>query len=194
MKMVLNRSGVMSLFIAAIVFSAGPVQAASRTWYSAGGRTNWNLTEFNWDGGVAQFANGDDVLFNEAGGGTIIIDPNMSPNSTTVNSSGTYTFNGGPIASGMLIKTNSGTLYLAAANTFTGAVILAGGTLQFNNGGNQTGSGPMTIMGGTTLYNQGNNWTTLYNSLYTINGSFSIGSGANNYINLATGNAILNGS
>jgi autotransporter-associated beta strand protein len=84
------------------------------------------------------------VAFTNAGGGTITIDPNMSPLSTTVNSSGHHQFIGGPIDSGALVKSGTGTLRLSNANTYPGGSWIKGGTLLLHHAA-AAGSGAITL-------------------------------------------------
>jgi len=188
----LNRFMFVLLLSVPAVFWASPVQAAALTWTGAV-NGNWDATTANWSGGTGVFVDGvDDVIFNNAAGGTITISANMSPNSTTVSAaSGTYTFNGGPIDAGSLSKSGGGTLYLSAANTFTGSVTLAGGTLQFPSvSSNELGTGPFTISIGT-INVAGNNVLTLNNSQYNLNGNFAAISSGGNTLNFNTGNVTL---
>jgi len=122
-----------------------------------------------------------------------VIADNSTASSVTKDGSGTLVLAANNTYSGGTVL-NAGTLYLSTVNSFTGAVTLLGGIIQFSNGAGQTGTGPLNIGNGATISNAGNNWTTLSNSLYNINGDFSIGSGANNYVSFSVGNVILGGS
>ncbi len=103
------------------------------------GSGNWDFSASNWLGqssGLPMlFINGDNVVFNNAAGGTITITPGMAPASTTVSAdSGTYTFSGQPLTgTGSLNKSGDGLLVLTSANTFTGSTTVTGGRVQLGN-------------------------------------------------------------
>ncbi|MCF7733644.1 MAG: autotransporter-associated beta strand repeat-containing protein [Akkermansiaceae bacterium] len=110
------------------------VTAATTIVWNLGSGGAWDTTTENWleqvSGDPALFANGDQVLFDNSAGGTIVIDPDMSPLSTTVSAaSGTYTFTGGPIATGSLTKTGGGTLQLNVTPANFSSIAVTGGTL-----------------------------------------------------------------
>ena len=127
---------------------------------------NWNLssgdfwdttTSTNWYNNslttTQAFANGDNVTFAQSSGGIITIDTSVSPASTTVNSSGDYTFQTGTLAGdGGITKSGVGKLNLLSANTFLGEVVVNAGTLVV---GNVTALGAITtgtrILSGATL-------------------------------------------
>lgn len=116
-----------------ILFLAETARAAL-TWNQGGG--NWDTTSANWTGDATTFISDgtQDVIFDNAAGGTITISASMQPKSTTVSAtSGTYTFNGGPITgSGGLTKSGDGQLTMNTANnSYTGKTIIEGGTLLF---------------------------------------------------------------
>lgn len=144
-----------AIIVVAVVFAlaSGTVRAATLTWTGAVDG-NWDAATANWSGGSGIFVDGvDDVIFDNAAGGTINISPNMSPLSTTVSAaSGTYTFNGGPIDSGSLTKSGGGTLWLNNPNTYTGGTVLNGGNV---NPGNLVdgvfGTGPVTLNNGASV-------------------------------------------
>ena len=129
----------------------------SVTWNVAGGG-NWDLSSVNWIGQPSNISrpyfDGANVIFDNTAGGTITIDPDMSPLSTTVSAaSGTYTFSGGPIATGSLTKDGGGTLVNNDWNTYSGGTIIENGTLRVNwpgdaNPKTSLGSGPVTLNGG----------------------------------------------
>jgi fibronectin-binding autotransporter adhesin len=133
--------------------------ANALVWNVAGGgawdlatTSNWNLLPGNTP---TTFANYDEVTFNNTAGGTIAIAPGMAPLSTTVSAaSGTYTFSGGPIASGSLTKSGGGQLTLQANNTYSGGTTINNGTLYLDVlASSALGTGPVTLNGGT-LYLQ----------------------------------------
>lgn len=97
-------------------------------WNVAGGG-DWDEATANWfeqpSGPVTTFANGDAVTFNNAAGGTITIASGMSPDSTTVGGTGTYTFAGGPLAGGDLTVSAPGTLNISNG-TYSSAISISG--------------------------------------------------------------------
>ena len=127
---------------------------------------NWNLTDAGtWDTTTTAnwynsknfttqaFADGDNVTFDKSAGGIITINGTVTPGTTTVNSSGDYTFESGAIAGdGGITKSGNGKLTLSAANTFTGEVVVNAGTLVV---GNVNALGAITtgtrILSGATL-------------------------------------------
>ncbi len=166
--------------------------------WNVDGGGDWNLSTFNWlgqsSGLPTTFFDGVNVIFDKTAGGTIAIASDMSPLTTTVNAaSGTYTFSGGPIASGSLTKDGTGTLVMAKANSYDGGTIITNGTLRLEwpgDGVSHTtlGSGPVTLDGGTLyLYR-----TDLANAL-TVNGGTLVAENGfgNNYSGPITLNATL---
>ncbi len=170
-------------------------------WNISGGGV-WNLSASNWlgetSGSGRLFANGDEVKFNKAAGGTIVLDGNLSPLSTTVSAaSGTYNFSaaagGGSITTGSLIKDGAGTLVMAKANGYAGGTIINSGTLELNwpgDGVSHTtlGTGPVTLNGGTLFLSR----TDLTNAL-TVNGGNLVSENGfgNNFSGPITLNATL---
>ncbi len=188
----LVRSGsTAACLLAAALFATRGAQASAITWNLPTGG-NWNTTTSNWtadggettttftdtDGGV------DHVTFDKTNGGAIVVAANMSPLSTTVSAaSGTYTFSGGPIDSGALVKSGAGTLRLDSSNSFSG-VTLNGGTLQIGNAG-VLGTGPLNIYGGTFTPIGGTR--TINPSAIHIYGDFNIDGPGNTFYNMALG-------
>ncbi len=139
----------------------------------------WNFTSPNWrgetSGSPTPYFDGVNVLFDNTAGGTIILDGNLSPLSTTVNAaSGNYVFSvavdGGAITTGSLTKNGAGTLVMAKANSYAGGTLIQNGTLQCDwpgDGVSHTtlGSGPVTLNNGTLYLFR----TDLANAL-TVNG------------------------
>ena len=135
---------------------------------------NWNLssdgtwdttTAANWynnkNSSTQAFTDGDSVTFDKSSGGIITISGIVSPASTTVNSTGDYTIQGGTLAGdGGITKSGNGKLTLSAANTFTGEVVVNAGTLAVTHanalGATSTGT---RIISGATLDVSGNNIT-----------------------------------
>jgi autotransporter-associated beta strand protein len=120
---------------------------------------NWNTTTSNWLNGAVSdpFYNLDTVLFDDTGLNvpTVNLTATVTPAAITVNSSGTYTFNGpaaltGP---GTFTKTGSGTLNLNITNTsFSGNVLVSGGTLNMQGAGSKLNTGNLILSGGGTFY------------------------------------------
>jgi autotransporter-associated beta strand protein len=130
--------------------------STTRIWYgydntvTSTTTTNWDTTTTAWDIGLAAFANGQGVLFDDtrfAGNNTNInIAVAVSPVAVTVNNvSSIYTFNSdsgaGIGGSAVLIKTGTGRLDINTLNTYSGATTVSGGTL----GGTGVISGPVSI-------------------------------------------------
>ena len=166
----------------------------------------WNYSEANWleqnSGLPTPFSNGQNVIFNKTTGGTITIDPNMEPASTTVSAAaGTYIFTGGPLSgTGALSKSDGGNLILNGSNSYTGTTTVTGGILKINGStsassalevsaggiaGTGTINGPVTLSasGGIGLCDGATGTLTLGNSL-AITGatgsntlSFDLGAG-----------------
>ena len=166
----------------------------SVTWNLPSGG-NWNLSSLNWIGQPSNitrpYFDGADVIFNNTGGGTIAIDANMAPLSTTVSAaSGTYTFTGGPIATGSLTKDGDGTLVNNGWNTYSGGTIIEMGTLQVDwpgdaNPKTSLGSGPVALNGGLLKLNR-----NLFANELTVNGGSVFLD--NGFGNTLTGAIILN--
>jgi len=123
-------------------------------WNLAGGG-DWDFVTSNWLGQTSStlqpFSNVLNVIFDKTSGGTINIPASVSPLSTTVNApSGTYTFSGGPIATGSLVKSGNGNLTITTANnTYDGGTIINAGQLKMDVLANAAlGTGPVTLNGG----------------------------------------------
>jgi len=129
---------------------SGFVQGAKNiSWNTTDGA--WNTSDANWTGGGSIFAEGDNVTFAGAAGGTVTVDAaGVAPGSTTVSAAaGTYTFAGGAIGgTGALVKSGAGTVALTATNTFAGGTTIDGGVLSVD-GADRLGSGAVAIGGGT---------------------------------------------
>lgn len=131
------------------------VTVASALRWNVGGGGDWNTSTANWlplpSGPATSFANGNEVIFDNTAGGAITIAPDMSPLSTTVSAaSGTYTFSGGPIATGSLTKSGNGNLTISIVNnTFDGGTVINAGQLKMDVLANAAlGTGSVTLNGG----------------------------------------------
>jgi len=169
-----------------VVFSAA-TSGNNATWNVTSG--TWEIgTGANWTGATGTvYTEGDNVVFANPVGGTVTMNSNVAPSSTTVSAAaGTYAFTGtGSInGTGALTKSGNGILDLSglsAGNGYTGGTSLNGGTIIISND-NQLGatSGALSLNGGTlshtasfstdraitvnanggTIATNGNNYTT----------------------------------
>jgi autotransporter-associated beta strand protein len=167
-------------------------------WNLAGGG-EWNRTSPNWRGQSSglpsPYFDGVHVVFENTGGGTILLKGDLSPLSTTVNAaSGTYTFgvavDGGAVTTGSLTKDGGGTLQMSKANTYDGGTIVNAGTLNLSWPGDGVprttlGSGLVTLNDGTLFLNR----VDLANPL-TVNGGSLIAE--NGFANTWSGPITLN--
>jgi autotransporter-associated beta strand protein len=119
-------------------FTAGSVQ--SLVW--SGGDGIWQTNgAANWNSGTATYLEypsgvNDMVTFNDTASGTVNINSQVNPSSTTVDvTTGFYTFSGTGSIGGTngIVKLGSSTLQIDNANNFTGPVTVSGGTLFVNN-------------------------------------------------------------
>ena len=138
------------------------VQQPILTWT---GKSNnlWDLSTTNWIfTGVAQaYADGNPILFDDTSKtNTVNLTTSVSPSSTLVNTTNTYTFTGaGPLSGGQLTVSGTGKLVIATTNASTyGNTLIASGTLQVGNGGisGALGSGSVDVEG-TLAFNLSNN-------------------------------------
>lgn len=128
--------------------------AANITWIGNPTGNDWGfLDNTNWllGGSLNHFMDGDNVLFDNTGAGNPIVNitNNVTPNSTTVNSSANYTLTGtgniGNTSGGAntLTKSGSGTLIIQNANTYTGKTTVNGGVLEVAQLANGTVASPI---------------------------------------------------
>ncbi len=133
-----------------------PSPNGTTVWTNKTGNGTWNATSKNWDGqdngivaedisGTKQFLNGDAVIFDDLGAGTVTVNaggvdiaprgaagnPNYSPGMIVNNPTADYTFIGGSIGgTGALLKQGDGTVtFSQTKNTFSGGTTIEGGTV-----------------------------------------------------------------
>ena len=126
------------------------------TWTGANGNA-WNINASqNWaDPAAEKFFQQDSVIFDGAAPGAVNLVGSIQPITTTVDAGVDYSFSGGSIDTGRLIKSGTGTLSLLAANGFSGGTTINAGTLSFANGALGS-AGSITINGGTLQWNGAN--------------------------------------
>jgi autotransporter-associated beta strand protein len=153
-----NHQLAIAIAILFALVSGSITHAANVTW--ATGDSTWDTSTASWSGDSTTYSdpNVDNVTFEDTqatvpatvtvqGGG-------VSPLSTTVNTSSTYTFTGGAIGgSGGISKSGTGVLDLRGmTNTFTGGLALGAGTVIVDGPGNLGNtSGDVTFTGNATL-------------------------------------------
>ncbi|HEX3627882.1 MAG TPA: autotransporter-associated beta strand repeat-containing protein [Verrucomicrobiae bacterium] len=162
----------------------------SLTWNGDGTANVWDTdVTANWmEGGTNQFFfTGDTVTFDDTGSATpaVNISGTVAPNGITVNAAENYTFIGGAISTGSLIKKGSGSLVLDDTNnTYAGGTSISAGALQV--GSDDTlgtlGTGPVT-----------NNAALIFDRTDTATASNSI-SGTGTLTYAGNGNLYLSGS
>ncbi len=135
-----------SAALAALLFAAAPLSAATVTWNAATG--TWDTATGNWTGGspiANRYVEGDHAVFSSNSGGTITIQGGgVTPGSTTVSASGgTYVFQSNAVNGGALTKSGNGWLDLTHANSFS-SVTINGGIIRAL-APNALGNGPVTL-------------------------------------------------
>ncbi len=141
----------------------------------------WDFSTPNWKGqlsGVSMpFFNGKNVIFDQPTGGTVSLVSGIQPLSTTVNSSGNYTFSGLPLGGiGKLTKSGVGSLTISGLqdNTYSGGTIINAGQLKMDVLANAAlGTGPVTLNGGRLFLERisaGNALIVNGGNLYAENG------------------------
>ena len=168
------------------------------TWNNTGdngdGQT-WDIgTNNNWQHGsaVTVYADGSNVIFNDANNGNyaVTLNTTVNPASVTVNNSnGNYTISGTGSIGGTtsLTKCGTGTLTLSTANTYSGGTIVNNGVLEIEPTSSKTcalPTGALTISG-NGIVQLSNNVTTgspvatsnvnITSLSITGNGQFDIG-------------------
>jgi autotransporter-associated beta strand protein len=177
-----------------LLLASLPARAASLTWNAVIDR-EWNSTTANFSG--ATFASGDTVLFTNAGAGAVFLGlggvaADVAPALTQIQTSSNYTFSGGALAAGALLKLGAGTATFSGTNShaFPGGAVARGGTLEFSFATNSLalafGAGPVVVDGATfrtRMVSAANNQTSrLANALFISSngGLLSLGKGPGN--------------
>jgi autotransporter-associated beta strand protein len=119
-------------------------------WQGDGSANSWdnNTANLDWMNSVAHtndyFASGYYVTFDDTGAANQpVLNDVVSPATTTINGSSSYTLSGGGyINSGTLTNNSTGTLYVQTANTYSGGTVINAGTVEVDNGG-AIGTGPV---------------------------------------------------
>jgi autotransporter-associated beta strand protein len=128
------------------------------TWRGTNGNWNTNPGNTNWLDGAnpTSFNNADASNFTDSGlaASTVTVDAGgvLAGAINVSNTLGTYTFQGGAISGGALIKTGAGTAVISNANTYTGGTTVNGGVLSISSDANLGNAvGGITLGGGTLL-------------------------------------------
>jgi autotransporter-associated beta strand protein len=132
------------------------------TWRGTGGNWNTNPGNQNWLDGAnpTAFANADATNFTDSGltASTVTVDAGgvLAGAINVSNTSGTYTFQGGAIDGGALIKTGAGSLVLNNSNTYAGGTTINGGVVSISSDANLGNAVGGITLGGGTLRTAGN--------------------------------------
>ncbi|MBP7951498.1 MAG: autotransporter-associated beta strand repeat-containing protein [Verrucomicrobiales bacterium] len=195
--------------ILALAATGFPSMAKDITWDANTGTTGsqdgagtWNTINTNWwNGANVSFAGGDNVTFGSGAGagsaGAIAVDAaGVTAGSLTFNQtgSGSYTFNGGSITGGALVKNGTMGLRFDNANTFTSITVNNGpnsasdAALRLGNA-NALGTAPISLANTGTM-------TALYfltgaGTAPTLTNDIQFATGAVTTNLLATGNLNL---
>ena len=131
-------------------------------WPGASSGGLWDITNtVNWNAGSQKFYNGDNVVFNDTGSGSVNVGVTLQPGSVLfTNLSVNYTLSGSGKISGYpgLTKSGSGILAISTSSTghnYTGLVTVNGGTLTVSNvalngSASALGAGTNIILNGGT--------------------------------------------
>ncbi len=122
------------------------------SWTGTGGAA-WDFTALNWNGqgGVTAFEDGDTVRFDDTSSlRAITLNTSVAPASITFDTTQNWTLSGTGAITGnaSLTKSGSGSVALGTPNTHTGGTRLNAGTLVLSHA-NGLGAGPVTLAGGT---------------------------------------------
>lgn len=168
------------------------------TWQGDGVANVWDTgVTANWllGGSSAVFYTGDTAVFTDTGYNSppINISGTVFPSATVVNAAQDYTFAGGTIGSGSLLKSGSGTLVLENDNVFSTGIEINGGTVQVGNGGfSGTLTGSVITNNAALVYARGDDALEVTNSITGSGSVTQAGSGgltissSNSYAGLTT--------
>ena len=172
-------------------------QQANLTWKNTAGGdgSSWDIANNkNWISTASildpnEFYNGDNVTFDDNNNGNynININQNVTPNSLTVNTANTYTFNGsGIVGATSLTKTGTGTLLLQNNNNaYTGGTFVKNGILKAGSGSALSPNSAITL--GDSVSNS-SGVLDLNGNTVGVGGLATTGTGAGNIIgNSSTG-------
>ncbi|MCQ2366500.1 MAG: autotransporter-associated beta strand repeat-containing protein [Akkermansia sp.] len=126
---------------------------ATATWSGAQSRV-WNTTDKNWTQGEYNYAykDGVDVVFGDAGSGSVRLDGSLAPKSVLVENTAYHDYvlesSGKLSGATSLTKNGEGKLTINTANDYTGGTVLNGGTLVAGSG-TALGVGAIQISNGT---------------------------------------------
>ncbi|NLE38386.1 MAG: hypothetical protein GX621_10215, partial [Pirellulaceae bacterium] len=166
------RLGCLNLLAVVLTWSilalaGGNAGAAAITWTGDDNDNLWDTASPNWEDGLSNYTDGDDVTFDNAGSVSpaVNLSTALSPGSVTVNNFSDdlevhdYVFSGtGSLTGGTgITKTGTGMLTINTANTFDGVVNINGGAVRLGNaaalgstvGGTVVNGGTMLSPGGT---------------------------------------------
>ena len=125
------------------------------TWTNDSGDYKWNTSSINWEQGEIdyEYKDGVDVVFGNAGAGTVTLVGNIAPGSVLVSSTQDYTWvadsAGGKLTGSMaLTKQGAGTLHIQTSNDYTGGTVIEGGKLVAGTA-TALGTGSVVLNGGT---------------------------------------------
>jgi autotransporter-associated beta strand protein len=169
-------------------------------WLGDGSANSWdnNTANLDWMNSVAHtndyFASGYYVTFDDTGAANQpVLNAVVSPATTTINGTSSYTLSGGGyINSGSLTNNSTGTLFVQTPNTYSGGTVINAGTVEVDNGG-AIGTGPVVDNSALTFNNaNGNNADVISgNGTVTVENGAETLSAANTY---AGGTTISSGT
>ncbi len=177
------------------VIGYDPAAVRNLTWNQVGGKWNRVSTNQPWlnSASAAYYSDSDTANFTNTTAGAVTIDSiGVSPATTNVsNSSGNYTFTGGGILSGALIKTNGGILTLSNSHNAFTSVMVSGGTLDVEtNGSGSTLPANISITNSNSLIINDSAATTA--TQITGSGATTIGGSGNVTVGTLTQGTVSN--
>ena len=151
------------------------------TWTNESGNGLWDNSSLNWEQNELDYAysDGADVLFGDAGAGTVTLVVDLAPSSVLVNSTKDYTwvadedFGGSLTGVMVLTKQGEGTLTICTDNSYMGGTNIEGGKLSVQHV-NALGKGDISLSAGTLEMNG----YAVQNNITASGGTLS---GATNY-------------